>query len=48
MGNKPVNGHSRRSPHYRNPELYNGPVWLERDLFNMVHLFAHWNPLTSI
>jgi hypothetical protein len=35
------------SPHRISPELYFGQVWLEKDLFNMVRLFAHWNHVSN-
>jgi hypothetical protein len=37
----------RGSPARRYPDLYYRHVYLERDLYNMVHLFGHWNNVSD-
>ena len=34
------------SPHRRNPELYYGEVWIDRQMFDNVRLFADWEKLS--
>ena len=38
---------SRGSPAREYPDLCYRHVYLERDLYNMVHLFGHWNKVSD-
>ena|SRR5208283_2410141 len=44
---KAVKRTSSGSPHRRNPELYFGHVYIEREMFNMVKLFAYWHHIST-
>ena len=35
------------SPRRRNPEMYYGQVWIDRQMFDNIRLFADWEKLSK-